>query len=198
MARLPLDDLLENADIASSMDPGLYGLIQELRATAEDRGEAQSAHFETFGITVTPGGEVMVDTTAATAFGDWVWAAGELARHVGPQTGQVRGETTTVAAILGSDDEGAADGETLDPAELPPSAPARPLPDPGSPLEAAAAPAAPGVNPGVHPQRAYRCTRCAAVHADVPSGGECPACGGPVAIIHTVRCPDCSAVIPLA
>ena len=198
MAHLPLDELLENAEIASSMDPGLYGLIQELRASAEDRAEAQLAHFETFDITVTPGGEVMVDTTATTAFGDWVWAAGELARHVGPQSGTVRGEVTTVAAMLGSEDD-EPDGETPDPGQLPPPAPAHPLPGPASPLEAATVPGAgPRGSAPVQPQRAYRCSRCGALHADVPSGGGCPACGGPVTLVHTVRCPDCSAVILLA
>jgi hypothetical protein len=189
MAHLPLDDLLDNPDLGGTVDPGLEATLRRLRAAAEDQDSSQTATYESFTITVTPGGDVLVDVSAPTAFGDWVWAAGDLAHHIGPRSGMVNGSVRTVDEILGTPGGGATNPENAVQAGL--SAPA-------APALASPAPSAPPIDhvEGVGVSVLFLCAGCGLFHEAMPLGGRCT-CGGQVVGREAVRCPGCSRLLLL-
>jgi len=184
MARLHLDDLLDNQEIAATMDPGLEGTLRRLRAAAEEEDQPQTDQFEAFIVTVAPNGDVSVDVSGPSAFGDWVWAAGDLAHHVGPKTGYVNGELKRVADILGGPEAVADEPVPLGTVgAAPPPIATQPT---GMPQLST-----------VTPVLVFLCTACGQLLDAAPAGHRC-VCGGPVENREAVRCSGCATLLLLA
>lgn len=178
MAYLRIDVLLDNADIASTVDPSLQALLRRLRTAAEEEDKAQSEQFDTYIVTVTTAGDVEVDTSGPTAFDDWVSAAGDLAHHVGPRSGMVKGERTTVGDILG--------GAEMIPVE-PPASPLAVVEEGMPPTP---------TSQRVTPFQAFLCGQCGTLHEFVPMAHRC-GCGGMVERCTAVHCGSCGQVLVL-
>ena len=90
------DDVLNDTQLAPSMDSQLVALIAELYELAKTSRTTQEGSFGQCRIAVDRHGAIGVETDD---FAEWVHAAGLLARYVGPRHGIVDGKTVSVEQL---------------------------------------------------------------------------------------------------
>ena len=115
-------DVVANGPLRASMDPQLVAMITQLYAQAQASGITTHDHFGSAILAV--GADGTLDANVGD-FGEWVKAAGELARTVGPRAGLAGGMLVNVEDMLGGPSAVAA-GMVPPPAVVPaPRQPAR-------------------------------------------------------------------------